>query len=216
MTIAVHTPPETQLSQLPSRRITREEYARLPEGPPYYELIDGELVEMSPRALTGHSALQAYLFEVLGPHARGLLKGRLFVEPNLYLPGTENVYQPDLVYVSRPRLSIQRRDGIYGAPDLVCEILSPSTASRDRYIKLEAYCQAGIPHYWLFDPEAVAVEEFVLAEDGRYRVQATATPPAIWSPLAFPGWSLDLGATQAALADPPAEETEEATEEELL
>jgi len=199
----------------PTRRITREEYRRLPEGPPYHELIDGELVEMSPRALTGHSELQAYLFEMLGPHARGVLKGRLFVEPNLYLPNTENVYQPDLVYISRPHLSIRRRDGIYGSPDLVCEILSPSTANRDRYIKLASYCRAGVPHYWLFDPEAVAVEEFVLAADGRYTVQATPMPPTIWSPLAFPGWSLDLGAAQIALADPPIAEGEETTAEEL-
>jgi len=213
MTIAVQAPPETPLGQLPSRHITREDYRHLPEGPPYYELIDGRMV-MSPSPTSGHSALMMYLAELLGPHARGQLGGRVYGELDLYLPNTQNIYRPDLVYLSRQRLRLVRHDAVHGVPDLVCEILSPSTANRDRYTKLEAYCQAGIPHYWLFDPVAVAVQEFVLAEDGQYRVQATAVPPAVWSPLAFPGWSLDLEAAAAALANPYAEEEETGETEE--
>jgi Uma2 family endonuclease len=83
------------------------------------------------------------------------------------LANTENIYRPDLVYLSRQRLRLVRQDAVYGVPDLVCEILSQSTENRDRYVKLEAYRQTGVPHYWLCDPEAVAVQEFVLAEDGR-------------------------------------------------
>ena len=200
MTVATEAPAQA----IAAHPITRQEYARLPEGPPYHELISSQLVERSPKSSRRHAEIQAYLIEMLGPHARGVLQGRLFMGPSLYLPGTENVYQPDLVYLSRSQHSIVKEDGLYGVPSLICEILLPATASRDRYLKTDAYCRAGVPHYWIFDAEEVAVQEFVLADDGYYRVQAVATPPAVWSPLAFPGWSFDLGATLAVFTDPTA------------
>lgn len=196
MTLAIKAPPSHP------RRMTREEYARLPEGPPYYELIDGRL-EMSPSPASRHSALMTYLIELMGPHARGQLGGRLYAELDLYLPGTENIYRPDLVYVTRRQLRLARQNAVHGVPYLICEILSPGTANKDRYLKLPEYCRAGVPHYWLLDPEEVAIEEFVLSEDGHYRVQTSATPPSVWSPLAFPEWSFDLGVALAALTEPP-------------
>ena len=68
-------------------------------------------------------------------------------------------------------------------PDWVCEVLSPSTAARDRVIKRRLYAQAGIPHYWLIDPElraleALALRDGVWVELGIYDETATArTPP---------------------------------------
>jgi Uma2 family endonuclease len=204
MTVASEAPPHAP----PVDRITREEYARLPEGPPYYELIDGELIEMSPRPLRSHYLLAELLSEWLGPHVRRL-RGELAPEPNLFLPGTEDVYHPDLAYVARSRRrAICREEGIYGASDLVCEFLSPTTAYRDQGVKLEAFRRAGVRYVWLIHPQTLLVEEFVLEEDGRYRIQAVATPPTVWSPLAFPGWSLDLGAALIEVTDPPAEDDE--------
>ena len=179
---------------VPTRRISRAEYQAMPVGPPYYELIDGELIEMYPRPFRAHYLLTGILYARLYAHIRPQ-RGHLAFEPNLYLPGTEDVYEPDLAYVARSRRrEICRSDGIHGVPDVVCELLSPSTEARDRGVKLESYRRAGVPHVWLVEPERVLVEEFALAEDGRYRLRTMAMPPAIWSPLAFPGWSLDLGA----------------------
>jgi Uma2 family endonuclease len=180
-------------------RTTRAEYQMLPEGPPYYELIDGELVEMT-RPVRAHYRIVTFLIELLGPHIRRS-RGELAPEPNLYLPGIEDVYHPDLVYVARDRRNICREDGIRGVPTMVCEVLSSSTVRTDRRVKLETYRGAGVPSVWLIDPRLpVAVEEYVLQEDGRYRLHANLTAPAEWEPVAFPGWRLPLSQLEAVAA----------------
>jgi Uma2 family endonuclease len=101
-------------------------------------------------------------------------------------------------------------NGLHGSPSMVCEILSHSTERTDRQRKLRVYEQAGVRHYWLFDPERpVKVEELILDENGRYREQAVAEAPGLWSPLAFPGWTLDLGALEARIYRPGDPDTEE-------
>jgi len=75
-----------------ARRVTRAEYETLPEGPPYYELIDGELIEMSLRPFRPHVRLEMRLAQLLGnfiDHLAQELAGELVREPNLYLPGTK-------------------------------------------------------------------------------------------------------------------------------
>ncbi len=73
-------------------------------------------------------------------------------------PDTEEGVQPDLVFISRARSGIIRRGWIRGAPDLVVEILSPTTAERDRGPKLELYRRQGVAQYWIVDPDAETVE----------------------------------------------------------
>jgi Uma2 family endonuclease len=182
-----------------SRRYTREEYFELPEGPPHYELINGELV-MSPRPLLRHQQLLMFLTSKLWPHAVEVLGGELLAESNFLVPGTDDVVHPDFLYLTPARLDFLQRLGVEGAPDLVCEILSPSTRRYDRGVKLQTYQKVGVPHVWLIEPQSpVGVEEFVLEADGRYRLQANLTAPDVWTPALFPGWSLDLGAAQARL-----------------
>src|SRR5436853_1486039 len=103
-----------------TRRITRAEYRALPEGPPYYELIDGKLVEMT-RARRPHYRVSGRLFRIWDLAIDSQLGGELAPEPNLYLPGIEDVYHPDLVYVGPNRLTICQEEGIEGTPDVVCE-----------------------------------------------------------------------------------------------
>jgi hypothetical protein len=87
------------------RRLTRADYRALPKGPPYYELIDGELVEMT-HARRRHYRLAARLTHLWeGQIVRGL-GGELAPEPNLYLPGIENVYHPDAEPWARRRLRL--------------------------------------------------------------------------------------------------------------
>ncbi|HTE17808.1 MAG TPA: Uma2 family endonuclease, partial [Armatimonadota bacterium] len=127
------------------RQVTREEYQAIPEGPPHYELIRGELVEMT-RPLRAHHRVFLKLARLLGSYVEDELGAELAPEPNLYLPGIEDVYHPDLVYVALENQSISRQDGIHGTPDMICEILSPTTRRKDRFVKLEDFCRAGVPH----------------------------------------------------------------------
>jgi len=192
---------------IPRTRLTREDYRALPEGPPYYELVRGELIEMT-RPPRGHQQILRLLIRLWDTFLLGGTRGELAPEPNLYLPGIEDVYHPDLVYVAQQRRPICRGDGVHGAPDVVCEILSPSTRRKDRYVKLEDFRRAGVPHVWLIEPESpVAVEEYVLDESGSYRLQALLSTPAEWEPVAFPGWRVPLQELEAAVApvEDPAE-----------
>ncbi|MFC5467949.1 Uma2 family endonuclease [Cohnella suwonensis] len=86
----------------------------------------------------------------------------------------DNIFQPDLIYVSRSNRDIIRDGYIYGAPDLVVEILSSSTGRRDKTIKKDGYEKFGVREYWLVDPVYRLVEQFVL-EEGKYKQVATLT-----------------------------------------
>src|SRR5437868_3633814 len=120
----------------------RDDYLRLPLGPPYYELIQGELVEMT-RPSRAHYRLHTRLTRHWDAYAEAH-RGELATEPSLYLPGIEDVYHPDLVYVAAGNCGICRPDGIWGVPDLICEILSPRTERVDRFTKLAEFARAGV------------------------------------------------------------------------
>jgi Uma2 family endonuclease len=99
--------------------------------------------------------------------------------------------QPDLVYVSRERLGLISARGVEGAPDLVVEVLSPGTAVRDRGIKMRRYAAAGIPHYWLIDLDAPALQPYRLGERG-YELTGTYGPGSVFRPELFPGLEIPV------------------------
>jgi len=76
-----------------------------------------------------------------------------------------NVYQPDVLFVSKENLTIITEHGIEGGPDLVVEILSPSTTKYDRGMKRKIYARTGVEELWLIDPEPQRIEVYRLQED---------------------------------------------------
>ena len=179
-------------------RVTRDDYRRLPEGPPYYELVDGELILMT-KPMRRHYRLQLRL----GRHCDAYAEkhgGEWALEPNLYLPTTEDVYHPDLVFVRSENLRVCQDDGIWGVPDVICEILSPSTERIDRIRKMREFAAAGVSHVWLISPvQPVAVEEYALS-GGDYVRTCALEAPAVWRPAAFPGFELALAEFDAVIA----------------
>ena len=137
----------------PAVKLTYDDYCAAP-AENRYELLDGELIMVaapnikheSVRSLLGH-----HLSNFIIDH--GL--GKLFYAPCDVMLSESDVVQPDLLFVSRKREHLLR-DGqkVQGAPDLVIEILSPSTADRDRGKKLALYGRHGVTEYWLVDPIA--------------------------------------------------------------
>ncbi len=97
---------------------------------------------------------------------------------------------PDLVYVSAARMHHMRRDGYYGPPDLVVEILS-SKPQLDRILKLSKYAQAGVAHYWIVDPEERVLDVYRL-EGGRYSRVIELRDQAVFTPELFPGLAIEL------------------------
>ncbi len=156
-----------------------------------YEVIDGQLY-VSPAPVPEHQGASGELFFLTQTHIRSRqLGGRLYSAPIGVVLDEDNGLQPDLVYISRERLGIIGDKAIEGAPDLVVEILSPGTRSRDRGKKLQRYAAAGVPHYWIVDPRTRALEAYVLI-DGEYEQTGTYGRGSVFRPDLFPGLEIPI------------------------
>ena len=74
--------------------------------------------------------------------------------------------QPDILMIHRSRKHIIEKHAIVGPPDLVIEILSPSTAKKDRTKKKDGYARFGVPEYWIVDPYHLTIEQYMLPAEG--------------------------------------------------
>jgi Uma2 family endonuclease len=164
-------------------RWTYAEFARLPsEGGTRYEVIDDELY-VTPAPGTRHQRIVTDLVVHLGAFVRSHGLGELFVSPFDVLFAEGDYMEPDLVFVRRDRVGLLSDRGVEGAPDLVVEVLSPSTAGRDRGIKLDRYRLFGVPEYWIIDAESRTVDIWKLAEGADEPVTLSATEGLRWQPM---------------------------------
>ncbi len=141
----------------PAVKLTYEDYCAAPDDE-RYELLDGNL-NMVPAPNIKHQRVQLKLATRLDLFIEGRALGTLLTAPCDVMLSETDVVQPDLLFVSREREHLLR-DGqkVQGAPDLVIEILSPSTADRDRGKKLALYGRHGVTEYWLVDPVAETIQ----------------------------------------------------------
>jgi Uma2 family endonuclease len=161
-----------------------------PDDGKRYEVIDGQLC-VTPPPILEHQGASIVLAGYIWPYVRERQLGRVYTAPVGVVLDDENGVQPDLVYVSRERLGILSRRGIEGAPDLVVEILSPSTRARDRGIKLRRYAAAGVAHYWIVDPRTRALEACRLTDRG-YELSGKYGPGSTFHPQLFPGLAIPI------------------------
>ncbi|AXF57497.1 Uma2 family endonuclease [Salicibibacter kimchii] len=142
--------------------LTYNDYAALDDGN-RYELVNGQLELMRPVPSTRHQLISYELNKKISASCENEYF-ILYAPIDLILSNSE-VRQPDIVMVHRDRLNILSRKGIEGPPDLVVEILSPSTLKRDKMDKLQAYARFCIPEYWIVEPELGILEQHVLKKD---------------------------------------------------
>lgn len=151
-----------------SKKWTEEDYLKLEEDVKC-EIINGELI-MTPAPLVSHQRVVGQLYQNLIAFVNRQQVGELFFAPVDVYFDRENIYQPDLVFVSAPRASVIQEKGIMGAPDLVVEVISPSNSYIDRYAKKEKYEQFGVKEYWIADPANKTLEIFTLTVSGQYEL----------------------------------------------
>lgn len=172
-----------------ARSWTYEEFARLPDDGNRYEVIAGELyMTPSPRPVHQRVAFRlGHLIEsFLEKHQLG---GWVVTSPVDVLLAEGDYLEPDLVFVRRERKGIVTDRGVEAAPDLVVEVVSASTAERDRGIKRERYAWFGVPEYWVVDLEARHIEVYRMTEDPLHpRIQREKVN---WQP-AFGGPVLEI------------------------
>lgn len=182
-------------------RWTWAEFARLPsEGSRRYEVIADELY-VTPGPAPRHQRVVTHLIRLLDPFVRMHGLGELFPGPIDVLFGEGDYLEPDLVFVGSSSAHLVTDRGIEGAPDLVVEITSPSTADRDRELKPDRYRLFGVPEYWVIDPEAASVEVWRFAEGPNSHASLDGGETLHWRPVAG-GPSLAIDVAELA-AGPP-------------
>jgi len=172
--------------------LTYEDLVNLPEDGKRYEILDGDLV-VTASPITRHQRVLGNLYAVLRTHVRANGIGEVLFAPIDVLLDRHTIAVPDLVFVSKDRSAIIQRHGIVGAPDLLIEILSPSTAVRDRDTKAKLYARFGVDHYWIVDAESEEMQ--IYTRDGAvYRQPVIHRGRTIARAAPFAELALDLGA----------------------
>jgi len=147
-------------------RMSFEEFLAWADEDTYAEWVDGEVVMMSP-ASSRHQQVVVFLGTLLNLYvqARGL--GTVLIAPFLMkLPGSAR--EPDILFIARDRTGAIQHTHLEGPADLVVEVVSPDSRTRDRREKLREYQGAGVREYWLIDPEREKAEFYVLGPSGEY------------------------------------------------
>lgn len=138
-------------------KITAAEYEKLPEGPPQ-QLINGEII-MSPAPSFYHQRIVVKLTTIFENYVSANNLGVVNASPiDVYLKEDE-VYQPDIIFISNERKKIIDMN-VKGAPDLIVEVLSPSNAYYDLVHKKNIYEETGVKEYWVVDPGEKTVEVY--------------------------------------------------------
>ncbi len=167
----------TKKSAKPEDRIKEQQadYLETPYEIPFveferFEVIDGIRYEMQPSPTVKHQKISGALHLMLH-HTCHTTATILYAPIDLYLD-EDNQFQPDLVVISHERAAIIGEKRIEGAPDLVVEILSPSTSHNDRIHKKRQYERHGLPEYWIVDPVHRTIDQFMLVE-GKFMLNET-------------------------------------------
>lgn len=168
---------------------TYEDYERLPEGAPY-QLIGGELV-MTPSPVPYHQDILRALGYRLVAFVEERSLGKIYYAPlDVYFSETDT-YQPDIIFISKERLSIIGEKKIEGSPDLVVEILSPATAYYDLRIKKDTYEKSGVKEYWIVDPIQRTIE-ILVNKNGRFELVGAAKGEGEVKSTVLEGLSISL------------------------
>ena len=169
-------------------RLDYDDYCAIPADRNRYELLDGQ-VHVTPAPSPLHQRASKRLQRLLEVYFEEPGRGEVFNAPIDVILTPHDVVQPDLVVVTDPGLVSKR--GIEGPPALVVEVLSPGTTAYDRTTKAQRYAALGIPHYWIVDPEARAIECF-RRHEAAYQPAGSFGPDDTLTNPDFPGLRLDL------------------------
>jgi Uma2 family endonuclease len=156
----------------PTTKLTYDDYVLFPNDGKRHEIINGRHymnAAPSPRHQAVSRHIHAQLYQQIEQQGLGEV---IYAPIDVQLSETD-VVQPDLVVVLKENRIITTTK-IKGVPELVVEILSKSTCDYDRQLKKQLYEQAGIPEYWIVDPENQSINQFKLHEGLKYQVNTVS------------------------------------------
>ena len=151
-----------------AKKLTYDDFLKLPEIKRRFEVVDGELFYMSPSPTPQHQRVSRNLFRLLDGFVVGHSLGEVLYAPLDVLVQREplRTRQPDILYVSAERQSIIGSQHVEAGPDLVVEVLSPGNTGVDMEAKLADYWTLGVYECWLVSPEGRTVEVLRHATSG--------------------------------------------------
>jgi Uma2 family endonuclease len=156
-----------------------------------YEILDGELI-MTPAPSTLHQQMATELGYQLVGFVKEHNLGRVYYAPTDVVLAPKQVVQPDLLFVRADRVAeVVGERAIQGTPDLVVEIISPSSTHTDHFRKRVLYERFGVPEYWIVDPANRSIEVLTLREEG-YELFSFAAESGSVSSHVLPGLSVTL------------------------
>jgi Uma2 family endonuclease len=140
-------------------KLTYADYELFPDDGLRHEIINGEhYVTASP--ITRHQRISLQLLYLLQRYLETHAVGEVFHAPFDVLLSEIDIVVPDLVYLSKDRSRFLTEKNLQGPPDLVIEILSPSTRPRDERLKRDLYERAGVDEYWVVDPDGDTIDVY--------------------------------------------------------
>jgi Uma2 family endonuclease len=187
-------PSDMQPARAEPIRLTYDDFMGFPDDGRRHELIDGEHV-VTPAPVRRHQQLSGRLFLALGNHLQLHPVGEVYAAPLDVMLSEHDVVEPDLLFVSNERRDLLE-DRVHGAPDLVVEILSPSSRRTDEVTKRHLYDRFGVREYWVVDPDIDVVKVYRRGDDGAFVRAAELSREdggVLETPL-LPGLSIDLRA----------------------
>lgn len=173
--------------------MSREEFEKLPEGPPYYDYIGGEAVEVN-RPMGKHQEIVGVIWFTLRLFLTERNLGRAWFDIDVLLP-TGMTIGPDISVLLSEHLDRydEQKGDIVGVSDLVVEISSPSTAEYNRVDEMKVYQQVGVPWVWLVDQDSLTVKGFQWTSEGYLRANAVKGEEE-FRPKLFPDLAINLKA----------------------
>ena len=145
------------------------------------ELINGKIIMMSPRPVFNPVTVASNIYRIFANYLKGKSCTPFDDGFDLYLTEKDH-FVPDAMVVCDPDKI--HNDGVHGAPDLVVEVLSPSTAKRDKTYKKQVYEQCGVQEYWIVDVDSKRLEQYLLQEGQLQLVEVYSVyPDYIWNKM---------------------------------
>lgn len=170
-------------------KLNYNDYVKLPDDK-RYELIEGEIY-MVPGPEFNHQIVSRNIGFLLWDYVKNKNLGIIVDAPLDVIFTPEDVVQPDIIFISNERKDIITKKNVRGVPDLLIEILSPSTMERDKIVKRILYARHGVREYWIVDTEAKKIEVMTLGDNGFELFGIFFIDDTLSSPL-IEGFSLSL------------------------
>lgn len=155
----------------PQGKWREADYFRLPETNRLIELVEGRLI-MHPTPSFEHQEIVNELVALLREYGRATQVGKAISAPFDVRLWEDRIRQPDVLFIRAGHLDRVKGTYLDGPPDWVAEVISPSSREVDEVEKIRDYAEAGVPEYWLIDPQAKTIRIYALRGDA-YTLVAT-------------------------------------------